>query len=77
MKSAAHSSRKKEHVRNVKNYSEGLKGSNIANHSWIHNHSIAFENAWAGVVGKISGEIQVRPFFRLSQLSFHPSGVGK
>ena len=33
--------RKKEHIRNVKNYAQG---SNIANHSWKHGHAIDFEN---------------------------------
>ena len=34
--------RKKELVRNVKNYANG---SNIANHAWTHNHAIDYENA--------------------------------
>ena len=36
--------RKKEHQRNLKNYS---KGSNVANHAWLNNHSIDFDNACA------------------------------
>ena len=31
--------RKKEHQRNLKNYT---KGSNVANHAWLNNHSIDF-----------------------------------
>lgn len=34
--------RKKEHQRNLKNYSNG---SNVANHAWQNNHSIDFDNA--------------------------------
>ena len=34
--------RKKEHQRNLKNYT---KGSNVANHAWQNNHSIDFDNA--------------------------------
>ena len=34
--------RKKEHQRNLKNYSSG---SNVANHAWQNNHSIDFDNA--------------------------------
>ena len=34
--------RKKEHLRNLKNY---IKGSNVANHAWHNNHSIDFDNA--------------------------------
>ena len=34
--------RKKEHIRNVKNYK---KGSNIANHAWENNHNIDFANS--------------------------------
>ena len=36
--------RKKEHQRNLKNYT---KGSNVANHVWQNNHSIDFDNACA------------------------------
>ena len=34
--------RRKEHQRNLKNYT---RGSNIANHAWHNNHSIDFEGA--------------------------------
>ena len=34
--------RKKEHQRNLKNYT---RGSNIANHAWQNNHSIDFDGA--------------------------------
>ena len=34
--------RRKEHQRNLKNYT---RGSNIANHAWQNNHSINFEGA--------------------------------
>ena len=33
---------KKEHQRNLKNYT---KGSNVANHAWQNNHFINFDNA--------------------------------
>ena len=34
--------RKKEHIRNVKYCN---KGSNVANHAWMNDHQIDFENA--------------------------------
>jgi len=34
--------RKKEHIRNIKNFN---KGSNIASHAWLNDHSIDFDNA--------------------------------
>ena len=34
--------RKKEHIRNVKNFNSG---SNVAKHAWTHNHAIDFKNA--------------------------------
>ena len=34
--------RKKKHIRNVKNFNSG---SNVAKHAWTHNHEIDFKNA--------------------------------
>ena len=50
--------RKKEHKRNLKNFSSG---SNVANHAWKNNHCIDFDNAC--VIDK--GDYRVRKSIRI------------